>query len=232
MSIAVLVSDPEQNALVAASLAQGGMTSRSCKQLADLHEELEAASHDLLVLALSELGARPTAAIRELRTRQGESPCPILVLCAPRCEEVLADVLRAGADDYLLMPFRRAELLIRARVLLRRAHPERFEQADSVFGSFRFDPHALRATTARGSVELTRKEIELALLLFRNLGRPLSRAYLLELLWPEEAAQPTRTLDTHISRVRNKLRLRPENGYRLGTVYGYGYLLETLKVSK
>jgi len=81
-------------------------------------------------------------------------------------------------------------------------------------------------------VVLKQKEFELALFLFRNMGRLLSRQYLLDSLWT--ATNPTgtdlmsRSLDTHISRVRNLLRLRPENGYKLSSVYGQGYRLETL----
>jgi DNA-binding response OmpR family regulator len=78
------------------------------------------------------------------------------------------------------------------------------------------------------SIEVTHKEFALALLLFRHLGRPLSRAYIMEAVWSDDAGLSSRTLDTHISRVRSKLRLRPEQGFRLAPVYSYGYQLEQL----
>jgi DNA-binding response OmpR family regulator len=77
-------------------------------------------------------------------------------------------------------------------------------------------------------IEVTQKEFDLALLLFQNLGRPLSRAYILEAIWSRERDVPSRTMDTHVSRVRNKLQLKPENGFRLTPVYSYGYRLEQL----
>jgi len=77
-------------------------------------------------------------------------------------------------------------------------------------------------------IDVTQKEFYLALLFFRNIGRPLSRAYIHESVWVRETAVPSRTMDTHVSRVRNKLALRPENGFRLVPVYSYGYRLEKL----
>ena len=77
-------------------------------------------------------------------------------------------------------------------------------------------------------IDVTHKEFDLALLFFRNIGRPLSRAYILEAVWCATMAVPSRTMDTHVSRVRNKLQLRPENGFRLVPVYSYGYRLEQM----
>jgi len=65
-------------------------------------------------------------------------------------------------------------------------------------------------------------------LLLSHLGRPLSRAFIQERIWGAEPELPTRTIDTHVSRVRSKLMLKPGQGYRLATVYGYGYQLERL----
>jgi len=63
-------------------------------------------------------------------------------------------------------------------------------------------------------------------MLFDNLDKILSREYLLRHIWNVSAAVQSRTVDTHISRVRSKLNLRPENGWRLSSVYHYGYRLE------
>ena len=75
---------------------------------------------------------------------------------------------------------------------------------------------------------MTHKEFDLALLLFRNLGKPLSRLHIQESVWGHETDLPSRTMDTHVSRVRSKLSLRPELGFRLDPVYGFGYKLETI----
>ena len=68
------------------------------------------------------------------------------------------------------------------------------------------------------AMSVTQKEFELALLLFRGLGKPLSRAHIIETIWKQTADIPSRTMDTHVSGVRTKLGLRPENGYRLSCI--------------
>jgi hypothetical protein len=73
---------------------------------------------------------------------------------------------------------------------------------------------------------MTPKEFQLAMILFNNLARPLSREYLLRRVWGQRPDLETRTLDAHVSRLRSKLHLRPANGFRLTTVYGFGYRLE------
>jgi len=84
-----------------------------------------------------------------------------------------------------------------------------------------------RAISLEGSpVALTGREFDLACLLFDNAGSALSRAYVLGALWGYGADVSTRTLDTHISRLRTKLRLEPANGVKLTAHYGYGYQLD------
>jgi DNA-binding response OmpR family regulator len=98
-----------------------------------------------------------------------------------------------------------------------------------VFGEYEFEPGAKRVHVRGNAVTLTHKEFELALLLFKHLSRPLSRSHILDAIWKQAAAIPSRTMDTHVSMLRSKLGLRPENGYRLMPIYGYGYRLERIE---
>ena len=77
-------------------------------------------------------------------------------------------------------------------------------------------------------IPVTQKEFALALLFFQHLGRPLSRAFIHEAVWSGDAELSSRTLDTHVSRVRTKLGLIPQRGYRLVPVYSFGYRLEQI----
>ncbi len=151
---------------------------------------------------------------------------PVLFITAKTDEEDIVQALNAGADDYMIKPIRRSELVARVNALLRRAYPEL--TAPEIFNIANVEFHPKFSTIVRNSkrVVMTQKEFDLALLLFRNLGKPLSRAHIQESVWGRDTDLPSRTMDTHISRVRSKLTLRPEQGFRLAPVYGFGYKLE------
>lgn len=95
-----------------------------------------------------------------------------------------------------------------------------------IFGEFAFEPGSNRVVVRGTPVKLTQKTLELALLLFRHLGQPLSRADILKAIWRQHGQIRSRTIDTHVSMVRAKLGLSPDNGFRLTPIYGYGYQLE------
>jgi two-component system, OmpR family, response regulator RegX3 len=156
-----------------------------------------------------------------------QEPLPVLFTTGRDREEDIVHALKAGADDYLVKPLRRMEFLARVEALLRRSRALGRE-AEEPFeaGEFRIDP--LGRTLQRGGevIELTQKEFEMAALLFRNIGRLLSRSYLLDTVWGISADVSTRTVDTHASQLRSKLGLYPEQGWRLSAVYQHGYRLE------
>jgi DNA-binding response OmpR family regulator len=153
---------------------------------------------------------------------------PILLLTSRSAESDVVAGLNAGADDYVVKPVQSSVLLARVNALLRRTYPDRAAASAEAFGDYRFQPAAEAVTVRGAAVPLTAKEFGLALLMFRNLHRALSRSHILEAVWGRNPDLPTRTLDMHISRIRTKLNLRPENGFRLAPVYSYGYRLERL----
>ncbi|EJN08971.1 response regulator transcription factor [Herbaspirillum sp. YR522] len=157
---------------------------------------------------------------------------PAFLILATGDDGALLHALRAaGADDLVLEPIRRSELALRLGLLLQASDPDPGMPNTLQLAEFSFDLQRLQVSrpgTPTLQATLTRKEAELAMLLLQNLGRPLSRAFIQERVWGPEPELPTRTIDTHVSRVRNKLALTPQHGYRLATVYGYGYQLERL----
>lgn len=152
---------------------------------------------------------------------------PVIFVTSRDAEEDIVAGLDAGADDYMVKPLRRLELLSRLEAVWRRAHAHNTQPQSVDQPPYRIDLEHRRVLRNGVPVEsLTEKEFALALFLFQNLGRLLSRGHLLEAIWGLSANIPTRTLDTHISRVRKKLDLHPANGFRLVPAYNYGYRLE------
>ncbi len=225
MRIAVLDNDVQQRALIAQALASASYEYEIVDQLSNLMSRVSEAGIDLLIYHWQP----EVEGLRLLAECRRELPAlPVLLLSGRSYEYELAAVLNGGLCDYQIKPLRRNELLVRLRVLAARAHPEAADAPGLHFGPYAFDIRRCTLKRSGESIGLTQKEFDLALLFFRHLGRPLSRATILEAVWPQDAEFSSRSMDTHVSRVRSKLGLRPENGFRLAPVYSYGYCLEQL----
>ena len=154
---------------------------------------------------------------------------PLLIITGRAPDNKLAYLLADSRADFLIKPVRPAEFRLRITILATRHRPESIKDDNLTFGNFTFNKRLTSVMLNGQSISLTQKEFELALFFFQNLGRPLSRAFIHEAIWSQDAEFSSRTLDTHVSRVRNKLGLRPAAGYRLAPVYSFGYRLEVLR---
>ncbi|WP_395827645.1 response regulator transcription factor [Collimonas sp.] len=227
MRIAVLDDDPSQTDLVCQVLTSSGHTCHPFQSGKEILNQLRRESYDMLVLDWQVPDLSGPEVLRWVREKLPRT-IPVLFITSRSGEDDIVEGLAAGADDYMIKPIRRSELVARVQALLRRAYPIQSSSEQIVFNDYLFETRSGRLTLAGKPIEITQKEFDLALLFFRNLGRPLSRAYILEAVWSRDVDIPSRTMDTHVSRVRSKLQLRPENGYRLAPVYSYGYRLEQL----
>ncbi len=227
MRIAVLDDDPSQTDLVCQVLTSSGHVCHPFQSGKEILNQLRRESYDMLVLDWQVPDLSGPEVLRWVRDKLPKT-IPVLFITSRSGEDDIVEGLAAGADDYMIKPIRRSELVARVQALLRRAYPIQNSSEQIVFNDYLFETRSGRLTLAGKPIEITQKEFDLALLFFRNLGRPLSRAYILEAVWSRDIDIPSRTMDTHVSRVRSKLQLRPENGYRLAPVYSYGYRLEQL----
>lgn len=163
--------------------------------------------------------------LRHLREQRGNKS-PIIFVTAKEAEDDIIAALDAGADDYLVKPLRAGELVARVRAMGRRAGLISNNDEHISFGRYTFAPGQCRVTVEGEAVELTRREFELALFLFRHAGSLVSRQHVLRDLWGIKGDSVyTRTVDTHISRIRKKLGLSGTYGWKLSSVYQRGYRL-------
>jgi DNA-binding response OmpR family regulator len=233
LRIAILNNDAGQLAQLSGALP--GYRCQGFHSTNELQRHLD--QTDLVLLDLQSLpGQAPgrdhnNLPLATLLTSARAAKIPFLISAARSESAALENALAAGADDYVLKPLRLNEVLLRVQILLKRAYPQHAQhqnQQQIRFADYVFETPSHRITHAGATIDVTQKEFELALLLFGNLGRPLSRAYIQDAIWSRDSDLPSRTMDTHISRVRNKLQLKPEHGFRLTPVYGYGYQLEQI----
>ena len=228
MRIAILEDDPAQIDLVTLWLNNSGYKCHVFTYGKELTRALTRESFDLFILdwELPDIsGAEVLAWIRQ----NVRDHAPVIFTTARDREEDIASMLRAGADDYIVKPLRKLELLARLDAVLRRARSQK--PMDEIFdlAEFKVNVEARTITRHGQQVELTQKDFDLAVFLFRNLGRLLSRGHILENVWGRSPNLNTRTVDTHVSRLRSKLRLVPEHGWRLVAIYQHGYRLEQVQ---
>jgi two-component system response regulator MprA len=176
-------------------------------------------SPDAVVLDLGLPTLDGVEVCRRLRT---DGDVPILILTARDALEARVEGLDAGADDYLVKPFEREELLARMRALLRRRPPR--GSASLVAGDLRLNPATREAYRGERLLELTAREFELLEHLMRNERIVVSRQSLLDEVWGYHPFAETNTVDVFISNLRRKLEQGGEPRV-LHTIRGAGYVL-------
>lgn len=224
MRVAVLEDDADHAVLVTRVLLAGGHTCAVYATGGRFIQAMVRETFDVLILDWKMPDMTGLEVLDWLR--QLENHTPVLFVTSRDAEQDIVQALAHGADDYLVKPPRAGELLARLQALKRRADGAGSTGALTV-GPYAFDPVQSETRLHGQLLQLTQRQFELALVLFRNAGRLLSRQYLLEAVWGLNAAVQTRTLDIHVSQLRNLLRLT-DNGWRINSIYAHGYRLEPL----
>jgi DNA-binding response OmpR family regulator len=174
---------------------------------------------DLVIL---DLGLPGMDGIEVARTLRQSDDVPILVLTARDAVESRVEGLDSGADDYLIKPFERQELLARLRALLRRRPPR--GQATLMVGDLTLNPDTHEVLRADRPVDLTQREFELLEYLMRNERIVVSRQRLLDEVWGYDPFSMTNTIEVFVSNLRRKLEAGGEPRL-LHTIRGAGYVL-------
>jgi two-component system phosphate regulon response regulator PhoB len=177
---------------------------------------------DLILLDLMLPDMSGTEVCRELRRTEATRSTPIIFLTAKDNEIDRVVAFELGADDYVAKPFSVRELMLRARALLRRAKATRpaAPSGEQNYERLRVDPEAHQVWVDDVEVALTALEFRLLHTLLTRRGRVQTRSQLLEDVWGVHAEVTTRTVDTHVKRLREKLR---DAGAYVETIRGVGY---------
>lgn len=224
MRIAALDDDALQLQLLEQVVTEAGHSCHSFLKGAALQQALRRESFDLLLVDW-ELPDIPGTQVVHWVREQISKELPIIFITHRSEEADIVEGLNCGADDFMIKPIRAAELRARMSALLRRAYPLS-SQSVLNFGPYRFITATNGIEMDGQPVEVTHREYTLALTLFQNQGRLLSRDHLREVVWGHNSEVQSRSLDTHVSRLRNLLNLRAGQPYSISAIYGYGYRLD------
>lgn len=223
-SVMILEDDADLAEGIELSLQSDELRFTICHTIADAKESLRLRRFDLLIFDINLPDGSGLDFCRELKQR---SNVPIALLTAKDMEMDIVRGLESGADDYITKPFSLMVLRARIRALLRRSgEAERGEYRDSVF-LFRFDTMEFYKDGI--SVELGRTEQRILNLLISNRNQIMTRERLLEWVWPEGTEYvEDNALSVGIKRLRNKLEDDPSDPSHIKTVYGKGYIWESV----
>lgn len=226
MNVALLEDDEAQSELVKSWITAMGHTPQHSTHCADFLANLNKSEAQLMILDWELPDGTGIDVLKSVR--QTHPDTPILFVTQRDTEEDVVTALTQGADDFLSKPLREKEFFARIQALSRRA--KNIEKPNNIIlGQFEVD--LAKHTIFRNDepIELTRKDFDLAVCLFQNCGKALSRDYLLSQVWGVNTELDTRTVDMHISRIRRALPIKPDAGLIIKTIYRFGYRLEKIE---
>jgi two-component system response regulator MprA len=217
--VLVVEDDDDIAQVLQRSLRMEGYDVRTAGDGVSALDEAHAFLPDLVIL---DLGLPKMDGIDVAKTLREGDDVPILMLTARDALDSRVEGLDAGADDYLVKPFERQELLARLRALLRRRPPR--GSAPLVVGDLQLNPDTHEVERSGRSIELTQREFELLEYLMRNERIVISRQRLLDEVWGYDPFSTTNTIEVFVSNLRRKLEAGGEPRL-LHTIRGAGYVL-------
>lgn len=225
LSVALLEDDQDQSNLVQSWLETEKYSVSPFFNGQSLLNELANTQFDLLLIDWELPDINGPQVMQKIRNELKQDT-PIIFITSRDSEEDIVNALNAGADDYLVKPIRQFEFL--ARVRANTKHSKTSADKKLSAAPYEFNSSSEQVLLNGSAIELSSKEFELAYYMFKNAGKLLERKQILSDVWKQEAELNTRTVDTHVSVIRKKLSISPQNGWRLKSVYGHGYRLEQL----
>jgi len=227
MKVAALQDDPTQALLLEQTLLLNGHSCVRFRGGQALMQALRREPFDMLLLDWEVRGIAGRDVLLWIRRALG-TELPVMLLSERDDEAHVANCFADGADAIVAKPLRHAELAARVQALGRRTSPAA-NSGELTVGVFRFAISERRAYVRDECVPLAPKEFDLAVLLFRHAGQLVLRQTLCDHVWRRAVPQTSRTIDSHLSRVRTKLGLWPHNGVRLSSICAVGCRLDLIE---
>lgn len=219
--ILIVDDEPSITEFVSYAMQKEGYLTEIASDGEEALRKTEQQHFDLFILDIMLPGIDGYELCRRIRAKMST---PILFLSARDTELNKVVGLELGADDYLAKPFGVRELLARTRALLRRTQGNDMISANEISaGGITLNEDTHVAEGDKGPIDLTPREFELLACLMRNAGKVVSREDLLHDAWNWEFITETKTVDTHIKRLRDKIEAAGYDPKLVETVRGYGY---------
>jgi DNA-binding response OmpR family regulator len=218
-TILVIDDDPELQETMAVMLEQEGFRVVQAVDGRTGYEKALTLKPDLLIVDLRLPGMTGTEICKQLRHSQVQTPIVVLSAVGEEVDKVL--LLEIGADDYVVKPFGRRELLARIRAVLRRTGAD--AHAVLRFADTEIDLDRRVVRRGKDEVKMAPAEYNLLVYFIQNPDRPLTRDMILNSVWGYESFPNTRTVDAHVVKLRQKLEPDPNVPRHFVTVHGVGY---------
>jgi DNA-binding response OmpR family regulator len=224
MKLVTLEKEPDNAWSFAYMLREAGYHCRGYRNINELVESPWVEQCDLVIIDVHEL--KLDRRLIDYLAATFWSDRPMLFVGNQECRP---ENLAREEDAYLAKPVSARALIAAAKATLGRGW-DQYASSDAMqFGRYRFEPDGHGVLVNDRRVALTHKEYQLALLMFRNLGRAVSRVYLAETVWRHDVRINARTMTAHVSAIRSKLELRDGAEYALTPIYNYGYRLDSVR---
>ncbi len=232
-SVLIIEDDREIRKLLSDYLCEHGFDTATAADGREGSERLATERYDVVLVDMMMPYKSGDALIAELRSRTDDpdvSRTPVIVISARSAMDTRIEVLKMGADDYIIKPFNLDEVLVRIEVVLRRSGHGAYTDADETgghmitHGDLAYDEDRKTVTVCGEEVRLTAKEQALVRLFLTNPGKTFSKANLYESVWEEDYCYEDNTINVHMSNLRNKLKKACGHDV-IETVWGIGYKL-------
>ncbi len=220
--ILIVEDNRDVNLLLANVIKEAGYEIKSVYTGLDVIKEIKKQNYDLILLDIMLPYKSGDVVLKEIRAF---SDVPIIIISAKDMVGVKVDLLKLGADDYITKPFDIDEVIARIETNLRRYKKDTIGNMELTYKDIMIKADSKSVTAKGQELNLTVKEYNILELLMKNKNRVFSKANLYEFIWESEYLGDDKTIKTHISNLRSKLKEVNENEEYIETVWGMGYRL-------